>query len=235
MSYTLLDISQEAMSGVLNYDVPSSIVNNPDPQAVLLLSCAKQVGRELSRGYNWQALKKPYSFTTSNGTEGYAVPSDFRRFCNLTLWSQTDHWPLIQASNVGWRELKSGIVISGVRYYFNVFGGMLNINPIPGSTTYTIAYDYYSKQYCTASDGVTWQNDWQADSDLPLLDFDLMVLGVRSKIKAKHGLPYAEEKGDYLQAIKDLLADDTPKSIIDVGRLPNRNWPVNVPDANWNL
>ena len=233
----LLTICQDAMAGVLNYNGPtqfSSIVGNTDPGAVLLQSCAQQVGRELTRGYNWEELKKPYSFTTSAGAEGYALPSDFQRFCNLTLWSQNDHWPLIQASNVAWRELKSGIVISGVRYYFNVFGRKLNINPIPGASTHTIAYDYYSKQYCTNAAGV-WQDDWLADTDIPILDAELLTLGIRMKFLSRHKLPYAEEKGDYLQAIKDFQADNTTKSIIDVGRLPNRNWPINVPDANWNI
>ena len=228
MTDTLLSICQNAIGGILNYEAPASIVGNSAPEAVLLLNCASHTGRDLERGYKWQALKRPYSFNTVGGVAAYSLPSDMRRFANLTFWSNTDRWPLLQASNATWRQITSGVYLSGIRFFFSVFQSKLNLNPTPSSVI-VIAYDYYSKQFCTAADGVTGQTDWVLDTDRPVLDAELMTLGVRYKFKARHGLPFPEERGDYFAALNDLLADDTPKPVIDVGVIRRETY--NLPGS----
>jgi hypothetical protein len=231
---TLLSICQAAIEGVANTDTPATIVgNSSSTDAVLLKRCASDVGRELERGWKWQALEREYTFATVEGTADYDFPSDIRRFSDLTVWDRTGARPLVRVSNISFQALKSGIYVSDVRWYFKVSANRINLNPTP-SEVVTIAFNYYTRQFCETAAG-TGLDDWTNDSDVPRLDDHLMILGIRQRYLARQGLPFAEEKAEYLKAISDLRADDTPKGVIDVGRIPTEPAEINVPEGSWVL
>jgi hypothetical protein len=231
---TLLSICQDAIRGVQSTDVPTTIAaSTSNPDAVLLKSCASDVGRALERGYKWQALKREYTFATVNGTADYDFPTGIRRFADLTIWDRSGARPLVKASDITFQALKSGIYVSGVRWFFTVSDNQINLSPTP-TAAYTFAFNYYTKQFCETSGG-SGLDDWADDSDVPRLDDNLMTLGIRYRYLARQGLPYGEEKGEYLEAIRDLLADDRPHPVIDVGRTPRDECPVNVPDGSWGI
>jgi len=229
----LLTLCQDAMEGVLDQNIPTTIANNTSPQASLLKRCAQDTGRSLERSFSWQALKRTHSFSTVEDDTDYALPSDLRRIANLTIWSSTDQWPLIHVSDAGWRELKTGITVSGIRFYYSVFNNSINLDPAPGSTSYTIIFDYYSKYFIEDSGG-TGKDRWTSDTDVSRLDENLMTLGIRYRYLARNGLPYDEEKAEYMDAYMQLKADDRPMPLIDMAPTPGL-WPVNVPDGNWSI
>ncbi len=228
---TLLSLCQDALEGVDGFDIPTTIIGNNDPTAVLLKSAARQVGRELVRDYKWQNLKSATSFTTSDTVIGYSVPTDFQRFANLTFWNTDEQQPLIGPLNsIGWASLTRGIYVLGIRFAFHMSGGFINLTPTPTSAV-TIGYDYYSKNFCTSSGG-TPQSDWLADGDLWRLDDDIAVLGIRSKFKARKGLPFAEEKADYMTAVASMQFDDTPKPLVDLSGVPRGRYD-GIPEGNF--
>jgi len=212
---TLLQLCTEAIEGIDSFSAPSTIIGNSDPTAVLLKNVATQVGRELVREARWQALKAPYTFATVANTSAYGLPSDFQRFANLTFWNTSEGQPLIGPLNaVDWASVTRGLVVLGVRYAFAIYGNFLRITPTP-TAAQNIGFDYYSRFFCTTDAGVAIEN-WSADSDLWRLDPDLAVRGIQYRFRARKGLPYAEEKADYLSGIAALQFDDTPKPLIDV-------------------
>ena len=232
---TLLQISQDAVNGVKDVAIPSTIINNSDPTAILLKSIATKVARELERGYNWQTLKREHTFTTDGIASAYVLPTDFRRFVPLTAWDRTGERPLIGASNSGWQGLQSGAMVSGVFYYFTVYGDRFRINPLPPSGL-TMVFDYFSSQFIeTSASDSTALDDWTADSNICRLDGDLMTLGVAYRYLNRQGAPFQEEKGDYMQAIKDLQFDDTPPPLVDFAPETPFKPPVNIPDGNWDI
>lgn len=230
---TLLSICQAAIEGVANTPTPSFITENPAPDARLLRRCASDIGRALERGYKWQALKREYTFDTVDTVADYDFPAGIRRFADLTIWDRSSGRALVKVSNIGFQALKSGIFVSDVLWYFNVSNNQINLNPVPSSAV-TIAFNYYTKQYCEDASG-TGLDQWTNDTDVSRLDDNLMELGVRYRYLARQGLPYAEEKADYLAAISDLIADDTPKTIIDVGTIPMCPPEINVPEGSWGI
>lgn len=230
---TLLEICQDAITGVQDIAKPDTIVGNSSPNAMLLKTCAQDIGRFLERKYSWQALKRSYSFATSEGVTGYDIPEEMRRFSNMTIWSETDEWPLIRVTDKGWRTLKSGITSSGIRFYYSVFNNDINLDPAPGATSFTIVFDYYSKYFCETAGG-TGIDRWAADDDVSRLDGNMMTLGIRYRYLARQGLPYEEEKAEFFDAVSDLRADDRPLDKIDVGRTTGE-YTVNVPDGAWSL
>lgn len=233
MAGTLISICTDAIEGVQENAVPSTIIGNSSPTAVALKSAALDVGRTLERGYNWQALKKSYNFSTSEDVTSYDIPEEMRRFVNMTIWSATDQWPLINVSHKRYRELLSGIVVSSIRFQYEFSANQVNLNPAPGADAVSIVFDYFTKYFCESSGG-TGQNRWLADTDVSRLDENLMVLGVRYRYLARQGLPYDEEKAEFLDALSNLRADDQPLGIIDVGVIP-QGYSVNVADGGWSL
>lgn len=230
---TLLQICTDAIEGVQENAVPSTIIGNSSPVAVLLKSCAQDIGRSLERGYKWQALFKTYTFATTDGVTAYDLPEEMRRFVNMTVWNSTEQEQLFNVSHMRFRELQSGIVASGIEFRYSVRANQINLNPAPGATSVNIVFDYFTSYFCETSGG-TGQDRWAADTDVSRLDGNLMTLGVRYRYLARQGLPYDEEKAEFLAAISDLRADDQPLSVIDVGVIP-QGYPVNVADGNWNL
>lgn len=230
---TLLSICQAAAEGVLATSVPATIVGNQAADARLLKSSATDVGRKLARRFNWQQLKRNYTFATVNGTANYDFPSDLRRFANMTIWDRDGDRPLWKVDDVTFQALQSGVYVPALRWYFTVSQDQINLQPVPTSA-YTIAFDYYTRQYCETDLGVGL-DAWAADTDVPRLDEDLFILGTRYRFLARHGLPYAEEKEEFLEAATDLLADNQPRSVIDVSRIWTDDREINVPEGSWNL
>lgn len=233
-SISLLEICTDAIKDVKGYNVPTTIINNNDDDAaVQLLRAAKKVGRELVTKVRWQALDTEYTFSTVNGTEGYSLPSDYQNFVEDTFWDRSNDWQLLgPASPQQWQMLKSGIIAASTRFWFRISGNYVKLFPTPADA-YTIAYNYYSRYYCATSVGVA-QEDWAGDSDLSRIDGELMTLGVCYYFKKSEGLPFTEEKADYLAAIRDLKDDDAPKATIDLGasaRTISRY--VNIPEGSW--
>lgn len=232
MSGTLLSICTDALEGVQDVAVPSTIAGNTSPTAKLLKSAALDIGRFLEREKSWQELKKSYTFATSNGVTAYDIPEEMRRFANMTLWSETDEWPLIKVSDVDWRALQSGGSSLSLPFRFTVFQNQINIHPAPGADSYTIAFDYYTKYFCESSGG-TGQARWLADTDVSRLDDNLMALGVRYKYLERNGQPYEEEKASFIEALDSLFTDNRPREMIALGRGPLTRPAINIPDSNW--
>lgn len=231
MSSSLLTICTDAMEGVQDIAIPTTIIGNTSPTAKLLKSCAQDIGRYLEREYSWQALKKSYTFATSSGVLGYDVPEELRRFANMTIWSDTDNWELRLIGDAGYRQLLTGITAPSLRFFYSVFANQINFAIDPGATVFNIVFDYYTKYFCESSAG-TGQDRWAADTDVSRLDDNLMALGIRYLYLSRNGLPFDEEKASFLTACKSLLADDRPHTIIDVSVIP-RGAPVNTPDGSW--
>ena len=61
------------------FERPTTVIDNTDPIARQLLALAQREGKQLMRVSDWAILKKEHTFSTSNGTAAYALPSDFDR------------------------------------------------------------------------------------------------------------------------------------------------------------
>ena len=217
---TLLTICQDAISEVGLFEVPTSIVGSNNQTAKRLLALANREGRLLTREHNWQVLLKSHTFTTADGTASYDLPSDFDRFADETWWDRTNYWEIFgPASEADWQTLKSGIVTDGVRRWFRLQGDQFYIHPTPTSAD-TIAYDYYSNQWCESSGG-TGQTEFEADADVAKLDEDLITLGVRWRFLKVNGLDYTEESPAYQKHLDLLRARDGGAGNLHMGR---SNW-----------
>lgn len=146
--------------------------------------------------------------TFTFGKIAYAIPTDLDHVITSTLWDGSYRWQLLgpltaQEKNV----IKYGISPVGPRRRFWLENNYFYLNPTPTNNTDVIAYDYYSKAFCTSSGG-TAQTSWQADSDLYLLDQDCFVLGLIWRFRAAKGLSYGQERQNYDMSVQRAMSRD---------------------------
>jgi hypothetical protein len=146
---TILSVIQDACLE-LKLPEPDTVIGNTDGNVTLLLALVQRAGKELRSKYSWPQLNKEHTFSTSNGTQAYALPADIDYQQFKTQWDRTNQWPLrgpIDAAE--WQLKKSGIVTSHNRLGFRVKGytsTQFYVEPTP-SSAYTLVFEYQTKNW----------------------------------------------------------------------------------------
>ena len=229
---TLLSIAQTALRESGQYTVPSTIVGNTDPTAVQLLALANRTGRTLANDYRWQALLISYTFPTVASTASYALPGDFGRFANLTFWDNTNYQSVRgPVTPIEWQMLQSSMTANaGITKAFRIAGNLFYIYPTPDAVE-TIAYNYYSKYW---ADSTGSKAAFSNDSDEPLIDEDLITLGLRWRWLQAKGDTFENEKLEYMLRLESLQGADGGRDAIRFGERMTF-MPNNLPDTAFGL
>lgn len=227
---SLLTICQRVAdeSGVYS---PTRIVGGADITAKRLLAAAKSAGRDLSEGkirnasgvlvgaHNWQALRKEVVFNTAAGDSDYKLDAtgiiadgDYRRMVEDTLWDRTNDQPISYVTVKDWQDYVSGVITLGIEKISTIRGGQLLIYTTPESVD-QYSFEYISNSWCQSAAGAA-QNTWLADTDEGILDEELLFLGTKWRFKEMSGLPYGEDKLDYLESVHMAMSSDTPSGTI---------------------
>jgi len=172
----------------------------------------------------------------------YPEPTLFDRFINGTGWDRTNRWQLIGPDSPQMDEYhRSGIVTTGPRRHFRQVGslaaGTYRLWPPPQTidTPFQIAWEYVTLGWCQSASGTT-QTSMQADTDVPLLDSQAIILDVKWRFLEAKGIPTAgsmqSEAQDY---IMQLIARDGGAATLNAGRRfqPYLIGSWQVPDGNW--
>jgi len=118
-------------------------------------------------------------------------PTDYDFSINRTGWDRTNRWELLGPDSPQMDEWhRSGIVTVGPRRHFRWIGDIqpsgtgafynYRLWPPPAvvGTPFQIAWEYVSTYWVESSTG-TAQSSFLADTDLPILDSQALVLGVK--------------------------------------------------------
>ena len=116
-------------------------------------------------------------------------------------------------------------------------GNELYFLPVPTIAGETISFNYYTKNWIYQSVGDVYQDTFQDDTDAPLLDARLIILGTVWRWKHARGLEYGQDFDNYERAVADKTARDGPKPIITLDGEPQDTIaPVAiVPTGNWTI
>lgn len=141
----------------------------------------------------------------------YPEPIDFDRFINQTWWDRTNRWALLGPDSPQvdqWH--RSGVVTIGPRRHFRQIGynglnptlspiNCYRLWPPPGATDtpINITFEYISK-YCVLSASGTPQITFLADTDIPILDENIFILGAKWRMWAIKGFDYASMQQEYI-------------------------------------
>lgn len=243
---SLLTICQNAILNIgVEETAPTTIVGNSQPVAQRVFQQARRAGESLAKRANWTALVTEHVFTASGATM-FALPSDFRSMINDTLWDRSRYWALRGAlSPQQWQVYKSSIIGTATieqRWRIRIPSGdsagtapEFQIDPnIAATDNSTFVYEYVSSNWCVSSLGVP-QPQWLADTDVALLDEDLLELGVTWRLMRRLGLSYEEEREEYEREVDKSVARDGGTATLSLAptRYPLFIGPQNVQDGGW--
>lgn len=178
----------------------------------------------------------------------YPGPIDFDRFIPQTWWDRTNRWSLMGPDSPQidqWH--RSGVVTIGPRRHFRQIGynglsaadGPVNcyrLWPPPSTldTPINIVFEYISK-YCVLSAAGNPQATFLADTDIPILDENIFVLGAKWRLWQIKGFDYAALQQEYQDYVDRKFANDGSAKTLDMsGRRSNYLISSgNVQDGNY--
>lgn len=205
----LLQIVEEAVVGT-GVRAPSSIVSGNEI-ARQLLRLSNTIVKEIATRHKWEALNTEGTFTAVSTELQFAMATQFpyfREMINNTFWNRTkqsrvrgalsaEEWQRVQATNV-----------SPSTSYYRVRGGNLYLSG-GYDTGDTMTFEYISKKVVLAVDGTTTRESFEADTDVPLLDDQAMILGLRWRWRHEKGLEYSEHFRAFEERIEFLRGGDS--------------------------
>lgn len=219
---TLLTICQNVanMAGVKS---PAAIIGSSAETPVLLLACANRAGKSLAKRHNWISLIAEHTFNTAASTANYALPSDYARLMDETLWDRANYerirGPL---SPQEWQLHKSSVLASTVttwkRFRIRRVSGATEfyIDPTPDAVE-AMVFEYVSTNWCETSGG-TGQAAWAADDDVGVVDEYLLELETTWRFLNRLGLAYEEEYNEAQKEINQAIARDGGSPTLSLNR-----------------
>jgi hypothetical protein len=229
MSY--LTIVQRA-AALLSLPQPASVVASTDPNVIQLGALANEVGEELSRDHNWQALTQQYLFTTS-GTEEQpdAVPDDLDRFLANTFFNRTTIREMDLITPQQWQAIKTLPALGTPFIMFRERDGVFLTTPTPPAGQ-QIAYEYVSANWALSPSN-TPQPLFVADADTTYLEERLIRLGTVWRFKQTKGLDYGEDLKTYEIERQKAMGKDGANTALNMGGSLNWGFGANIQTGNF--
>jgi hypothetical protein len=103
----LLDVVQRVCDEV-GLPRPSAVATSTEQLARQMFSLANAELEELSKRFNWPVLTREYTFPTVAGTAQYALPADYRKFLQETIFDSTRYYQMRGSLSAGeWQRTKA--------------------------------------------------------------------------------------------------------------------------------
>lgn len=232
---TLITLTK-AVCTELNLPQPSAVISSTDQNVLKLLGFVRATCDDMVSEHDWQVLQKRYTFTTTNGDDTYAFPTDLERFISGTFYDTTTRWPMNGSLPPGqWEYIKSMSLASSPFKRFRVFGDQITLDPVPGATPVTCALEYISSSY--VRDGTTQltKADFEADSDICLFDHRLIIYGTKLKFLASISQDTTAALIEFQRALDYAKGTDSPAPRLSLlgGRVVPLLSTANLPETGF--
>ncbi len=170
----------------------------------------------------------------------YTIPSDFDHYISHTWWDRTNHWMLMGPQSPQFDQWqRSGIVTTGPRLRWRQIGVRPTVfrlwpPPTSASTPDALVFEYINDGWVMHVDG-TFGNKFTADTDIPLLNDQMFILGVKWRMWQIKGFSYGALQQECLDFVNREKARDGGMPDLSMGR---RKQPYlissqNVQDGNF--
>jgi len=219
---TLLSICKDAAYEV-QIAAPATIVGNTSTDALRFFRYANKVGIDLMKRFTWQDLRTEKTFTALGQSEQTSIlPSDFDRFVPETFWDRTNQ---ILVSGpvppVRWNGLKASSYDGAARRFIYRGDSIFVIPVFDGGES--LAFEYVSKNWAQSSGG-TPQEKFQADTDVSVINEELITLGVVYRWLLSEDQPYQEVKREFEdKAWEYYKTDQSAPEVLVAGDIFARN------------
>jgi hypothetical protein len=184
---------------------------------------------------NQNALNTDVGALFSFGNESYPIPADADHFIQQTGWDRSFRWQLVgPLSAQEWQVLKSGISPTGPRLRYRIMDSMIFVNPVPASLD-SLVMEYYSTGWCQSVAGVP-QTAWAADTDTPVLQDRLFILGIIARFLNRKGFDSTSAQREYDDAVEAAMGRAGASRVLPINARaepPILLGSANVPDTGY--
>lgn len=249
--WNVLKVIQQAMAE-LGLPQTREVVTSQDELVRQFLALLNRCGYELVQGFPWEQLDKQFLIETVENQSSYDLPSDWSYFLDQTQWDRTNHWPLLGPKTAQeWQWLKGGLLSSGPRIRYRVWGGKFEIfptpstanTPSPGADTgvfapWTLAMEYISHNWLQSSTVAnTTFNEVQSDTDIVMLDPWVVTSFLKLKFREAKGLDTQSFKEDFVNIFWSRTGKNKGAPMLTLApRARTMLIGINsIPDGSWNV
>jgi len=220
----------------VSYDTAGSIINDAlvevglaavadpfadsDANVIQMCTLLKSKGREILRQRFWTQMRDEHSFTTIQGTNNYALPSDFHSMVDQSGWNRTNRLPLGgPLSPQEWQYLKARLVGVVFTVLFRPMEGKIYIYPdtnTPGG--YDIAFEYLSNGWIErpAIPVNTYHDSPVATDDIVRFDPLMVMRGIKLEWLKLHAFDTTSAQQDYLEAYNRAAGMDSFNPVLNL-------------------
>ena len=240
-SQTALEIVR-TVAGRVGIQRPSTATGSTDVQVQQLVALLNEEGQELAKRYVWQATVREKTFTTIAAEDqgllvGGAILSaadGFKYVLNDTIYDRTTEYQLQHSTPTRWQSDKSTLPVGPYSRY-RIRNGRLLMLPAP-TAGLTVAFEYVTENWVSNAAGDAFRAEFTMDGDFPLLDSQLLIMGLKWRWKAAKGLSYAEDMQSYELAVADATSRDEPRGVVSFNGPDRDNFEpyVVTPAGDWN-
>ena len=234
MAKTCLQIVQQAC-GRLGLNQPTAVVSSTDPAVLQYLSLLNEEGEELADRYQWQALTLEASFTTvaqENQGNLDTIAPGWRSIINNTIWNFTLRRRVFgPRSQQQWEQIKA-MYTQTLWNQYKIQGNQLLFVADPAAGE-LCKFQYVSKNWATDAAGTTTKDSFTADSDLPVLDDNLMILGLIWRWRKAKGLDFSAEYKQWDDKANLTYGRDGTKPTLNIGIRGYTMPGLYIPEGNW--
>lgn len=235
---TCLSIIQNVVKRILpNTTTPTVAIASTDPQIIQLLALLNEEGQTLADETNWQALTLETSFTTVATEEQTTLSTTapgLKFIINDTIWNRTLRMPVFGPDSPQLWQQQLAMYYAGPWNQYRVRGDTIRFVPVPtaGQSCY---FEYVTSNWVENAAGTTTYSAFNADTDVSLLDEQLLELGLIWRWKMAKGLDYAADYQKYERRVINAKARDASAPTLNLDGTYN-DFPaiVIVPAGNWN-
>jgi len=243
MGKTVLEIGNAAASAC-GLPQQTSLIGNSNQNAVRILQSVKDAaGRDVFRGQDWVTLQNEHTFTNGSVPAVYALPTDYDRIINGTIWDRTNERSLVgPVTAQQWQRYESGLDgLTGLTKLFRIWNsesaGIISkkIRIYPGDADgATIAFEYISKDYVVDPNVATFKDEVDDDGDSFLFDDDLVEVGATWRLLRNLGMTYADERIEFETLIDERSSNDGGAGSLSMQL--RSTWQIrdpNIPDTGY--
>ena len=242
---TILELVNESQDELVLPRI-TTVVSNTSPDGRLFLQLVKRSAQDLIRKpeNGWTILQRLHTFNSASGTAEYALPSDFDGLIINTIWNRTQITPLTGPLGAAtWQEIKSGLIASGLYFQryrivrsLTTIARKFTIDPTP-SAIEALAFEYRSNAPFANTGLTTVADAPAADTDVCLLDRNLMVLNIKWRFRRARGEDFTSELAEFNELLDERIAVDATASALDLtagqGTATRMIGWNNIPDSGY--
>jgi hypothetical protein len=227
---TLVEILNEVLSQSAFLE-KGGFVNSTDVDDKQMVSIANRVAYEIMNGYTWSTLWKTFEIEMTETTylpHGqpsyteidtlYALPLDFKSVIADSAWEEEGSRTVdLSTPARRWFMYKFSAFSDGGTLRARIMGDKIEVHdPQPGET---FVFEYVSTA-TIAVPNVGFTDRFQTDSDIWLLDDQLLILGIQAAWAETKMLPQAQQwKANYDSKFSEAIGRDVPAQTIGGARI----------------